>query len=404
MIHTKNFKNGITVHEFRDEKFYDAVVSMKILFELKPFDNTLGALLSFMMGDRYETALSKKDVTKRLDDLYGAKITSHTYTVGRLQVLDVSVRAIRESLADEALYDAQLALLKDIVYGPLINEHTLKEAKANLKQQLDHLHESPAHYALIQAFEHAGKDQKLALNTYGRMEDLDAINVAVMKQFHHKVVHEFMKEIYVSGAIGNGDYRRFEEGVSHPINHALNTTRIGHDTKEVTYAGTQTELVQVYETDVDPLSDLYAAYCVFVAILGQLPSSLLFQNIREKHSLCYSIYASRQNFDGLFYIATGVSDENREKVSPLIAEQFEIIRNGDFEVEPAIHYLQLNLDGYTENTTGLANYTFRNNRLHVDTSLDSMKAALASVTKEQVIEVLDHIHEPFTFAYRGIQK
>lgn len=58
-------------------------------------------------------------------------------------------------------------------------------------------------------------------------------------------------------------------------------------------------------------------------VLGGGMSSRLFQNIREKHGLCYSIYSFQSNFSdtGLLTVATGVSKETEIKTLSLIRSE-----------------------------------------------------------------------------------
>ena len=58
-------------------------------------------------------------------------------------------------------------------------------------------------------------------------------------------------------------------------------------------------------------------------ILGGGVSSRLFQNIREKHGLCYSIYSFQSGFSdtGLFSVATAVSSDTEMKALGLIADE-----------------------------------------------------------------------------------
>jgi predicted Zn-dependent peptidase len=67
---------------------------------------------------------------------------------------------------------------------------------------------------------------------------------------------------------------------------------------------------------------------LFSNILGGNASSRLFQTIREKHGLCYSIYSFSASFveTGLFGIATAMSRDTEKKASALILDELRRIR------------------------------------------------------------------------------
>ncbi|WZU02991.1 hypothetical protein MGH68_09320 [Erysipelothrix sp. D19-032] len=117
--------------------------------------------------------------------------------------------------------------------------------------------------------------------------------------------------------------------------------------------------------------------------------------------MAYSIYASRQLFDGVMIIATGINDRNLDKTLTLIQEQFEIMKQESLDIQPAIQYLNLGLEGTTENLKRIADRQFRNELLGVDESIEALQEKIANVTVEQVKEVIDHLGAPFTYAYRA---
>lgn len=71
------------------------------------------------------------------------------------------------------------------------------------------------------------------------------------------------------------------------------------------------------------ISDERFAMNLLSTILGGGVSSRLFQNIREKHGLCYSIYSFQSSFSdtGALSLATGVSKDTEIKTLSLIREE-----------------------------------------------------------------------------------
>lgn len=73
-------------------------------------------------------------------------------------------------------------------------------------------------------------------------------------------------------------------------------------------------------------------------ILGGGVSSRLFQNIREKHGLCYSIYSFQSNFadTGVLALATGVSKDTEMKTLSLVRDElYRFAQDGITEDELA---------------------------------------------------------------------
>lgn len=401
MITTKQLKNQTKITSIYDAKYNETRASVRILFPLKKETAVLGNILAQLMNDRLVTHPTKAAMAKRLDDLFGAKVTAKTYAIGQYQVLEIVSIAIADTFVDTSLTQQQLYLMADVLFDVLINPLTLKEAIENIRQTQDRIKEKKNTYATIKAFELAGAHQTFSVNTYGFHDDLEHISVDDMMAFHRMILTQSHRLIYVVGALPELDYSRFEKGQSIALLEVLNPTKVLKETVEDTEVGVQSELIQVYETDIMPSHEKYAAYLVFVTVLGQLPSSLLFQNIREKHSLAYSIYAGRHIYDGVFYISTSIQATAFEQVVSLIDEQFEIIKNEAVDIEGAKTYLLTSLETVNESQAQQIDTAFRNDILPGVPTTEDLKAKVASLTLQDVKDVLNHVKGPFTYFRRG---
>ena len=65
---------------------------------------------------------------------------------------------------------------------------------------------------------------------------------------------------------------------------------------------------------------------VMTDIFGGGPYSRLFDNVREKMSLCYYCSASSSRVKGLITVESGVEEQNAEKAEKAISEQLEIMK------------------------------------------------------------------------------
>lgn len=402
MKQIKELKNGVKIHQINDQKFQAVYASLKISFKMESYQNTVAHILSQMMSDRLESHDTKTKMAKRMDLLYGTKISSNTYSMGSYQVIDLSVVSISQDYVKSPLLQDQTDLLADMLYQPLLNQSSFEEACKNLKLLHSRIKDNPAQYAVIEAFKEAGKGQTFEMTSLGNIEDLDKVTLVDVIAFHDKCIHEFHKEIYMVGPQNHPvSFDRFELGNSQKIDKVLLDTQVEEKRMDVKHKGNQTELVMLFETDINPLSHNYAAYLVYIAHLGQLPSSLLFQVVREEHSLCYSIYAARQIFDGIFYIATGINDKNIEKTLELINQQLDTMKSGKIDIEAAKKYLVMQMEGVSENQKAYASHDFRNALLGIDTSVEAIQEAIENVSLEAVVEVAQSIKPGFVYAYRG---
>lgn len=88
--------------------------------------------------------------------------------------------------------------------------------------------------------------------------------------------------------------------------------------------------------------DYYTAQ-VFSSVLGGGMSSRLFQEVREKRGLCYSVYSFNWSFDdtGLFGIYAGTAEEDVAELVPVVADELNRLGSDALEEEAARARTQL---------------------------------------------------------------
>lgn len=95
------------------------------------------------------------------------------------------------------------------------------------------------------------------------------------------------------------------------------------------------------------------------AVLGGTASSKLFNNVREKQSLCYYCSSSYDSIKGIMYINSGVEGENLEKAEKAILKEIEDMKNGeitDFEIEATKLAVVNSFKSSSDSVSGIENW------------------------------------------------
>jgi predicted Zn-dependent peptidase len=124
-------------------------------------------------------------------------------------------------------------------------------------------------------------------------------------------------------------------------------------------------------------------------ILGTLPTSLLFQEVREKRSLCYSISSVVYGYDGVMKISTGIDYKNIKKVKGLIEDQIDKIKNGKFDDSLLETTRRMYINVYRANSDNVKSIMwdiYRNTILDDVMSIDKTIEEFKKVTKESIME------------------
>ncbi len=94
-------------------------------------------------------------------------------------------------------------------------------------------------------------------------------------------------------------------------------------------------------------------------------------------------------------------DVQRLRVPTQCGQQRLCRADEEIEILGAIEYLSSNLQSTSENLKSIGDFSYRNEALQDPTTIEQVIKKIQKVTVDQVKEVLNHISEPFIFAYRG---
>ncbi|CAM3570458.1 pitrilysin family protein [Erysipelothrix urinaevulpis] len=393
---------SINVQWIEDEKFNDTLINLRLAIPMKEKDRTMVNLLSKMMGDRLENTKTKEAMTRRLDYLYGFKVRSSTYVLGKYLILDLQGYGISQQFVDEPLLEKQIKMLVDMLTQPLLTHELLNEAKKKLIIQHQRLKENHARQAVQNALAHAGKGQVFSLSSMGDLSDLDSIDLEEIKEFHQTMLKNHAKVLTIVGNVEPFDLSDLLAGLgTSSLVPSYQPTKIEPLKIEETHSGSQTELILLYEVDIIPNSKESVAMMLYTSQLGQLPTSLLFQELREKHSLCYSIYANRYVFDGVLMIHTGIDQKNIDQALTLIDVQIETMKNGIENLEGLKQTIITQLNGNTEELQSQSVREFTGLLKNEDQSIDELITIIESIENDDIIAVANKINNPFIYIYKG---
>lgn len=155
-------------------------------------------------------------------------------------------------------------------------------------------------------------------------------------------------------------------------------------------------------------SEEYPALKVLATILGGNMSSRMFQNVREKKGLCYSIRTSVDEYSdtGLLSTRAGVKLDDVLKAAEAIRFEYDDIRENGVEsdeFEKAKNYLLGKIDLSTEDTEHVAHNFAKNELMYASQEmLEDWQNRISAVTQEEVENLAKKILVPENLRFAGI--
>ena len=398
--------DNIDLYVVNTDKFKDLSLEIRFLAEVNEKNATTRSLLTLMMQDRCFKYDTKQKMNEALDDLYGAYLSIRCTGYGKGAMIRFGIRVIDTKFSDEDLLTQQFSFINEIIFQPLLNEVVFKEAKESLANELLRIEDEPREYASKLALSIAGKGQPLAIDINGSLEVLKMITLDDIKAEYQSMINNDQITI---GLVGNittitaknlcKTYLPFVKRTT--INESYYTFTTDRPKRDIVEKNIeQTVLMMIYNTDITINDRLYWPLKLATAMLGQLPVSLLFMEVREKRSLCYSISSSLLSFDGVMIVNTSMDYKNIEQTEELIKQQVENIKNNAFSdelLESAKQLLINSVKSIIDNANAILNFAYLNHLAANDQSYQQTIEIIETTTRKDIQQAFNSLHLNTTF-------
>jgi predicted Zn-dependent peptidase len=234
--------------------------------------------------------------------------------------------------------ETMVDILSDIFLNSVFDEKEVENERAVILQEISMVEDSPDEYIHVLSGSNFWGDNSLGQSVLGTRENVAGFNAHSLKGFFHKF---YQPERIVISVAGNLEHNRLIDLIGpvfesiHPGNSFPERTTPKGNSRVNLH---QRKLEQVHiclgTKGISITDPRRYAYSLMNTILGGNMSSRLFQEIREKRGLAYSVYSFISSYvdTGIFGAYAGVNSENAYKTTQLILE--EIARLKHLRVDP----------------------------------------------------------------------
>ena len=166
----------------------------------------------------------------------------------------------------------------------------------------------------------------------------------------------------------------------------------------------QGKLCMGFLTPITNRDDRFAAMQVTNGILGGDVTSKLFQNVREKQSLCYSIGSGYYAAKGIVLVSAGIDFDKEDHVRREVLSQLEACQGGqitDEELAASKQSLLTALRSVQDSPSAMENYYSAITMAQTGRSWETHMDLLAKVTKEDVVACAKTLELHSTYFLEG---
>ncbi len=337
--------NGVYGSYIPSERFKTARISVTAYLPLR--EDTLAAtsLISQLISSGTAKLPTPLELSRELDRLYGATVAADTDKLGDTLVLRAGIIFVEDKYLPENIFEAGAHLLFDAIFSPAVDEGGFiadnfeRERRIQLEDIEGEINDKRT-FARNRCIAAMCEGDPFGLPILGTTEQVNALTrdsvydvwrdairtacfrVAVTAEREHPEVYEMFTSRLAE--VERGDIYIPPVPVLHTASGAV---RELSDHMDVA----QGKLVLGYAVGGAGEDSISYPVMVMTDMLGGGAYSLLFNNVREKLSLCYYCAARGMRKKGMILIDSGVEFDNMAKAESAIGEQIELLRSGNFD-------------------------------------------------------------------------
>jgi len=397
------------LHLIKTRKYKDINIYLRFSISYTPNKKACVLLLSKLFS---ETSLKYQDKTamaKAKDMLYGLDVNSGFKVRSNIITFNVNYSFINPKFVDINLSD-YVDFVKETLYNTTINEKNLAESKRNAIAKLKRRLDKPQILASEKVVSIIGNDNK-EFKAYSLadefIKELEKVNLKDVLKLYQYLLHKAQLDVYICGDINkniinefNFDFENRESLEIKPLKLKFKNKGEIVDKKNIK----QSTLDIVYKAPFNKKHPDYYAFILGNIFLGSLPTSLLFEEVREKLGLCYSISIFDYRNEGIVIVYTDIDGKNKDLVISEVNKQINRLINKDYDdakLKMAKTLFMNILDSSNDDIDSLIEF-YQDCILHgLKADMNLYKKKINAVSKLDISRVFKQYQPYFTYVLKG---
>lgn len=412
---------GVFLSGRQTERFKTACLSLSMIRPLRREEAAMNALLPavLMRGTRKYPTL--RDISAFLDEQYGASVGTLVRKNGEIQTTGfyLSFLEDRFSPGGEEILDPMIDFLRQLLLEPVLQEGVFPQKfvegeKWNLVNAIESALNDKRAYASEKMLALLCGEDGYGVPRLGTVEDVEAITPQSLYEHYQSLLKTSRVELFYCGGkdlrtvgaklkaalapLGTKSPVRVSSAAFQPTKES----RYGEETMEVS----QGKLSMGFSTGCTARDPGFPALMVLNACYGAGMTSKLFQNVRERLSLCYYASSGIHGAKGLMTVSSGIDPKNFETAKAEILAQLDACRRGEItaeELENGKKAILTSLETIPDSPGRMEDYTMYSMLSGQNMEIEEYAKAVQAVTVEQAVEAAKKIRLEAVFFLKGVR-
>lgn len=398
----KELADGVVFNSISDNRFKTMKLLVNIFLPLSEETVSANALLCYVLVRCCKKYPDMFTMSRKLGSLYGAEVNGSVSKMGDMQCMKIDISGLSDKYAinGEKISEQLSKLLCEVLFNPKVengkfDENDIIQEKRQILDMIDSDFNDKRVYASQRLTEIMCADEVYGIKWCGTKEQIENVTAEQLYDAWQNMLKTAHFEITFVGECNPNIpseiiKNSFKEIKRTPVDLSTDVVYSVFEEKNVEedMDVAQSKLEIGFRTACAEPEPEATATRLMSVILGGTASSKLFNNVREKKSLCYYCMSRYYRLKGIMVVESGVENANIESAKSAILAEIDDMKKGnisDFEINSAKLAVVNSTLGVADTVTGLANwYSSQVMDASVDTPEEAAKK-ISAVTKEEIV-------------------
>ena len=406
MLKVIPINDNITLNYIPMDKLKTTTIGMYIHRPLKKEEASYNAILPHILKRGNKVLKNSQEISKYLENLYGAKFSAGISKKGDSQLLCFEGETISDKYAPhgEKLISGLLRLILGSVFDPneTFSKDVFEQERTNSITKIENIINDKRVYAIYRCQEEMSKGDPFSIPRLGYVDEMKKMTMEDLYGYYKEIVVSSKIDIYVCG---DADLDEIEDEIRKsvsgyifkkaemPKSHILKVKdKVNNVTERLEV--TQGKLAIGFLTEVEATDADYNDLIVANAIFGGGAQSKLFNNVREKLSLAYYAGSMLNKYKGILLVNAGIEFENFKKAYDETLVQLEEVKKGnisELEIESSKMFLINSLVTTYDDQMALISFHLNQKVAGTNESIEECIEKIKLVTKEDVARIMKKV-------------
>ena len=410
----KELKNGVYLHTINDNRYKTNYAVVFITLPIKKENITKVALIPEVLKDGSKDIKTNKEISEKLDFMYGASFGYGVDKVGDNVVIKLYIECLDDDFLPEPNNNLEksINLLLELLFNPQIenegfNPDFLNIEKEKLAKTIESIRDDKDAFSYSRTINLMYGNNGFGISKYGFLEDLKLINEENLYEEYKDIIAKSKIDFIISGRIKEDVLEKFSNNKYIQNLKGRSPNFIENDCKleikkpiekynEVKEQDEVTQGKLVMGLDILPnkIEDIRFISIVYNSILGNGVNSKLFQIVREKNGLAYNIKSEYVVQKNNIFIRCGIELKNYNKTRTLIIKLLNDMKNGEFtdeDITKAKDCIIAGIEKIEFEQDSMILFIFAQELSKYKFTLEEYKNNIKNVTREELLEISNSI-------------